>query len=101
MALPIGLLDSVKNYLDITWVDLETDNKVIGIIGRGIKYLDGINGKENDYITEDNARELLFDYCRYARSGMLDEFRKNYLDALLSFQIKQEVATYEAENPSI
>lgn len=99
--MPEGLLNDVKNYLDITWVDLQTDTKVTGMIERGIKYLDSVNGKTNDYTIEDNARELLFDYCRYARSGMLDEFRKNYLDALLSFQIKQEVATYEIENPSI
>ena len=37
--MPEGLLESVKNYLDITWEDANTDAKITGIIGRGIKFL--------------------------------------------------------------
>lgn len=101
MALPEGLLNDVKNYLDITWEDSEGDKKLSGITERGIKYIDGIAGKTMDYTIEDKPRELLFDYCRYARSNALDEFQKNYLHELLTLQIIQEVEAYEAENPDI
>ncbi len=101
MALPEGLLDDVKNYLDITWDDSAGDNKLTGIIARGMKYIDGIAGSEMDYTLEDKPRELLFDYCRYARSNALEEFQKNYLHELLTLQITQEVANYEANNTTV
>lgn len=101
MALPEGLLEAVRNYLDITWVDPAGDEKLSGIIARGIRYIDGIAGSGMDYTAEDKPRELLFDYCRYVRSNALDEFQKNYLHELLSLQIAQEVAAYEAQNPDV
>ena len=97
MALPEGLLDSVKNYLDITWTDTPTNTKITGIIERGMKYIDGVSGATNDYTIEDKPKELLLDYCRYVRSNALSEFQNNYLSELLTLQIKQEVADYEAE----
>jgi len=90
-VLPEGLLEAVKNYLDITWDDPEGDIKLSGIISRGMKYLNKVAGAELDYTVEDKPRELLFDYCRYVRSNALDEFQKNYLPELLSLQIEQEV----------
>ena len=101
MALPEGLLGAVRNYLDITWVDPAGDEKISGIIARGIKYIDGIAGAAMDYTIEDKPRELLFDYCRYARSNALNEFQKNYLHELLSLQLTQEVAAYEQANPIV
>ncbi|MBC3938525.1 hypothetical protein D4A47_06300 [Anaerotruncus massiliensis (ex Liu et al. 2021)] len=85
------LLAAAKNYLDITWDDPEGDRKLSGILGRGMKYLDGIAGQELDYSTEDKPRELLFDYARYVRSNALDEFQGNYLHELLALQISEEV----------
>jgi hypothetical protein len=101
MALPEGLLDDVKNYLDITWTDAGTDKKITEIISRGIKYIDGIAGSAMDYIAEDKPKELLLDYCRYARSNALELFQKNYLSELLTLQINQEVAAYEIANPTV
>jgi hypothetical protein len=95
MALPKVLLDAVKNYLDITWEDEAGDAKLSGIIERGRKYLNKVAGTELDYTVEDKPRELLFDYCRYARSNALDEFAINYLHELLSLQIEEEVKAYE------
>lgn len=101
MVLPIGLLEAVRNYLDITWEDIAGDEKLSGIIARGIKYIDGIAGKAMDYTIEDKPRELLLDYCRYARSNALNEFQKKYLHELLTLQMGQEVAAYEAANPVV
>ena len=95
------LLEAVRNYLDITWADAATDEKLTGIIGRGIKYIDSVAGAQMDYTVEDKPRELLFDYCRYVRSNALEEFQTNYLHELLSLQISQEVAAYAEENPDV
>ena len=95
MALPAGLLEAIRNYLDITWVDADGDTKLTGIITRGMKYIDKIAGAELDYALEDKPRELLFDYCRYARSNALNEFQTNYIHELLSLQISQEVEAYK------
>lgn len=99
--LPVGLLNDVKNYLDITWTDVAGDSKLSGIIERGIQYIDKIAGTAQDYISEDKPRELLFDYCRYARSNALNDFAKNYLHEILSLQISREVEAYAAENPDV
>jgi len=100
-VLPQGLLEEVKNYLDITWTDYAGDEKLSGIIARGMKYIDGVAGATLDYMIEDKPRELLFDYCRYVRSNALNEFQINYIHELLSLQIRQEVADYETENPDV
>lgn len=95
----MALLDEVKNYLDITWTDTQTDIKLTGIIERGKKYLNRIAGKELDFATEDKPKELLLDYCRYVRSNAIEMFQQNYLHELLSLQIESEVDAYEAANP--
>ncbi len=87
MSLTQGLLEDVKNHLDITWTDVSTDQKMSGIIARGIKYIDQIAGVAQDYTVDDKPKELLLEYCRYARSNALDSFRKNYLSELMSFQL--------------
>lgn len=101
MALPGGLLDAVRNYLDITWTDYAGDEKLSGIISRGMKYIDSVAGEACDYTVEDKPQELLLDYVRYVRSNALDEFQKNYLSELLSLQHQKEVARYVAENADV
>lgn len=99
--MPNGLLEDVKNYLDITWHDPNTNQKLEGIIKRGMKYLNSVAGGELDYSVEDKPKELLLDYCRYVRSNALEEFQNNYLHELLSLQINEEVRRYQAENSDI
>jgi hypothetical protein len=101
MALPAGLLEAVRIYLDITWDDPAGDEKLTGIIARGMRYLDGVAGEALDYSIEDKPRELLMDYCRYVRSNALDEFQTNYLHELLSLQISREVARYDQEQGTV
>ena len=101
MALPDGLLDAVRNYLDITWSDDAGDEKLIGIISRGMKRIDRIAGEALDYSVEDTPRELLFDYCRYVRSNAADEFEENYLSELLGLQQHKEVERYIAKNTDV
>lgn len=90
-----GLLPSLREYLDITWEDAGGDQKLLGILARGMAYLDEITGERLDYDEENKPRELLFDYARYVRSNALDEFQANYLHELLSLQMKREAARYD------
>lgn len=100
MAVSDNLLSDVRNYLDVTWEDESTDKKLVGIIERGKKYLDHAAGTVLDYEVEDKPKELLLDYCRYVRSGALEEFQNNFLSELLTLQIQKECEAY-AENSDV
>lgn len=92
MALPEGLLDTVKNYLDMTWaLSAEETSKLTGIIEQGVVYLDFVAGYAQDYTKGGQALALLKDYARYVRSNALDEFQTNYAPELLTLQMMQEV----------
>lgn len=95
--LPDGLLEDVKNYLNITWSDDATDKKISGIIASGMLYLNGKAGAEMDYIADGAARTLLFEYSRYMRDDALDVFENNYLHLLLSMRNERQVAAYVEE----
>lgn len=100
-TIPDGLLGAVRNYLDITWTDNAGDEKLTGIILRGMAYIDSVAGSEMDYTIEAKPRELLYDYCRYVRSNALHEFQQHYRPELLSLQIAEEVKAYEDENAEL
>jgi hypothetical protein len=97
MALPDGLLDAVKNYLDITWsLDNAGEQKLSGIIARGMSRLNKAAGAVLDFSKEEKPRELLMDYCRYVRSNALDEFEKNYEHELIDLQNDTEIKYWAA-----
>lgn len=81
------LLDDVKNFLDITWeMELGERKKLSGIIERGKAYLKGKIGQCN-FEEETPEKELLLNYCMYARAGQVDEFIKNYKQEITALQI--------------
>ena len=63
--LPDGLLQTVKNRLDITWSDTATDGKLTLTIENGIAELDYLSGVSNDYMKAGKAQSLLFAYVMY------------------------------------
>lgn len=91
------LLGGVRNYLDITWQDSETDRKLTGILERGMSYLDRAAGAEQDYSKEGLARSLLFDYCRYARNNALEHFEENFRAELISLRMGVQADDYARE----
>lgn len=97
MGVSLDLQNAIENYLDITWDDPALRQKLIGIIERGMQYLNKVAGEVLDYSIEDKPRELLMDYCRYAHSNALNEFQTNYLHELLSLQHEYEVKQYAEE----
>lgn len=92
--LPAGLLADVKAYLDITWDDESTDNRIGGLIASGMVYLDGKYGDTADYTADGLPRTLLFEYVRYGRDAALDVFENNYTSMLLAMQHERMVARY-------
>lgn len=82
--LPEGLLSDIKNYLQILWDDPATNDRVTNIIAGGMVYLNTKLGTEADYTVDGIPRNLLQDYCRYARDGALDVFENNYLALILA-----------------
>lgn len=88
------LLAWVKNYLDITWTDEDTDAKIRGIVLRGITFLDHIAGEDLTYGEGDTATQLLMDYARYTRAGTLPNFAKDFQGELMSLHFVGEVNSY-------
>ena len=87
MTVSTGLLEEVRNYLDITWADAAGDEKLSGMIERGIQFLNNKAGAEMDYTEETVQKELLFEYCRHSRNGILNEFIVNYAPFLQDLRV--------------
>lgn len=89
MTYAVELLDEVKNYpgIDITWNDQSIDKQLTGLIGIGMKVLDGKAGATLDYSTDGMPKQLLFEYVKYARNGTLNEFMNNLTPFLLDLRI--------------
>jgi len=84
-----ALLQTARNYLDITWDDPEGDIKLSGILQRGMEYLDGIAAKPLGYTEPGAAQGLLLNYCMYERSGTMHAFQRDYLHELLSLRLPE------------
>ena len=86
----------IKDYLNITWEDERTDKKLAGMIQRGKRRLQNIAGvSSNDFREEGLARELLFDYCRYANSHALEMFETNFIGELQSLHFEYQARATE------
>ena len=90
-----ALLPSLKGFLDITWDDPGGDAKLLGIALRGMSYVQRMTRRALLFEEGTAERTLLFEYCRYSRSGALDEFSMNYLMELLTFQQDEAVKAWE------
>jgi len=99
------LLTELKEYLGFTWGN--HDERLTSIIGRGKVYLQSIADiNDNEFLTESNAKALLFDYCRYVIHYSLEHFENNFNSALvrLKFEhlkndiIENEVNENEEDN---
>lgn len=95
---PPELLAAAENYLNITWNDQATDDKVCGLIASGTAYLDLKGGGVLDYEADGMPRTLLLEYVRYGYSSALDVFETNYLNQLLAMRHERLVNGYAAEN---
>lgn len=91
----------VKNYLNITWSDTATDNKVRGLIASASVYLDGKGGGALDYDSDGLPRTLMMEYTRYMRDEALDVFENNYTSMILAMQNERLVpSSVESTEPT-
>jgi hypothetical protein len=88
------MLESLKNYLNISYEDDATDVMLTGAIERGKKVLNDYAGVELDYEEEGLPRQLLFDYCRYVRSHAAEMFEKNFQHDFIALREMAEVQNY-------
>jgi len=95
------LIAPAKNYLDITWEDTAGEDKLSGILSRGITKLDHVAGVELDYAEGTTARALLFDYVRYVRADALQDFEADFQSELLRLHMDGEVTQSEAETAAV
>lgn len=85
------LLEDVKSYLNITWDDNSIDQKLQGMIERGKQVIDRYGCDTYNYEQEGLPRSLLLNYVMYENSGILEEFKENYKDDLISLQIESRL----------
>ena len=89
--MPDGLLEEVKDYLNITWLDVRTENNITGMIKRGMSYLQKVAGVTSlDFTLDDTPKALLLDYVRYANSQALELFETNFRGELLSLNLEYQ-----------
>ena len=93
-AIPAALLADVKNYLNITWNDLATDERIRGLIASATADLDDYAGEELDYLSDGLPRTLMMDHVRYARDEALDVFGNNYRTQLVRLRNRRRVTGY-------
>lgn len=89
-----ALLTAVKSYLQITWTDTDTDNRLTLLIQAAAAYLDSKLGEPGDYTVPGYPRTLLLEYVRYARDGASDVFENNYRAMILAMQHERMVIDY-------
>lgn len=94
------MLESLKNYLNITYEDPETDRMLESALERGQVILNDYAGMEQDYEREGLPRQLLFDYCRYIRSHAAEMFEVNFRHDLIALREMAEVRRYADQNES-
>lgn len=98
--LPNGLLDIVKNYMNLSWLDDATNNKLTIIIQNGIADLDGKSGEKNNYVVSGRAQSLLLIRTMYEWSNALDDFYTNYKKEIVAFINRAKVNAYVNEQTS-
>lgn len=91
----MSLLSEVKDYLNISYEDEQTERMLKSALLRGQKVIDGYAGAEMDYEEEGLPKQLLFDYCRYVRSQATEMFEKNFGRDLSALREEAEVRNYE------
>ncbi len=88
----MSLIEELKNYLDITWKEESTDNKLEGILKRAGVILSDYAGETLNFgDTQENEKQLLFDCCRYIYNNALEDFKTNFGVELLILRANHAV----------
>lgn len=86
------MLDELKNYLDITWDDDDTNKKISQLLDRALKIIKGYAcNQEIDYTVDLFAKQLLFDLCRLIYNNAYEDFGTNFAGELLLLRAKYRI----------
>lgn len=88
------LLQELKEHLNITWDEEETNRKLERIINDAILTLNWKLGANIDY-SEGQEHNLFLNYCMYAYNNCTNEFDSNYFNEIMQLRQKYEVINYE------
>lgn len=88
-------LETVKNYLDITWDDPSTNFKVQDMISRAESVLNEYAGRKIDFTDETTAdAQLLLDCCLYMWNHAFEQFKINYAPELIMLRTERQAKEY-------
>lgn len=84
------MLEELKYHLKITWSEEDTELETLLIRGRSA--LKRLFGVDIDYEKHEDAKELLFNWCRYSRNHATEYFQQNFIEEInmLAFQLAIE-----------
>ena len=85
------MLDELKQNLQITWDDEETNKKLERSISSGKEYLNYIAGAKIDFDNSPFAKNLLLEYGRYSYNNAVEYFETNFQKELTHLQIMNVV----------
>ncbi len=103
-------LKDIKNYLNITWEDGDTDGRVKGAAARaqssvreligaeGLRFVD-LSAEESSESDSSGteAEQLFLDACRYIYNDAYEDFRRNFSEVIISQRIKYSVLAERKE----
>ena len=89
------LFDKVKRHLKITWVDNDTDLKILDMMADAEQSLNHLLGAECDYSSPGMERQLFLNYMLYAWNDCLNEFESAYCAEILRIRHRYEIKGVE------
>ncbi len=84
-----ALLAAVKNYIDVTWEDADTDSKIERVIENGCLRIKSLaaDAPDIDFESPGQAQSLLFEYCRLCRAGVPEKFEELFKPQLIGLRL--------------
>lgn len=91
------LYETLRNELNITWDDEETESRLIRIIRNAVVTMNRKIGSDIDYSIAGPEQELFLAYCVYVYNNCANQFDENYLNEIMQIRSIYEVEQYEED----
>lgn len=90
-------LESLKNYLNITYEDEDIDKKLAGILARADKYIRSRTAAKPIDELNEVEEQLVYDACRYIFNDAFEDFESNFMSLLTAERAARQIAAAERE----
>lgn len=91
------LLQDLKDKLNITWDEEETNRRLKTILEDAEVTLNYKLGATIDYSENGPEHNLFLNYCMYAWNNCINEFDGNYFNEIMQIRQMYEVLNYNEE----